>query len=130
MARHHRQAADVGVRELNSGVKRKGKAAEQPGHFLLGFGFVAYRNRDTLEILMLGYTRAFSIPLTAMSRRRSASKVARVLIPSRPSLARSFPISLPFGNAKRIDLTVQNVTMAKPQRQCSISPTHAGSTRS
>lgn len=35
------------------------EAAEQPGHFSLSFGFDAYRNRDALDILVVGYKSVF-----------------------------------------------------------------------
>lgn len=34
-------------------------AAEQPGHFSLGFGFDAYRNKEALDILVVGYKSVF-----------------------------------------------------------------------
>lgn len=36
-----------------------GKAIEQSGHFTLGFGFDPYRNKDALDILVLGYKSVF-----------------------------------------------------------------------
>lgn len=35
------------------------EAAEQPGHFSLAFGFDAYRNKDALDILVVGYKSVF-----------------------------------------------------------------------
>lgn len=35
------------------------EAAERPGHFSLGFGFDLYRNKEALDILVLGYKSVF-----------------------------------------------------------------------
>jgi hypothetical protein len=70
------------------------EAAERPGHFTLGFGFDNYRNRDALDILVLGYKSVFE-SAQSMCRPQSASKVARVPIPSRLRRVRSCPTSFP-----------------------------------
>ena len=68
-------------------------AAEQRGHFSLGFGFDPYRNRDALDILVRRLQERLRGRRRAMSRPQCASKAARVLIRCRPNRARSCPTS-------------------------------------
>lgn len=90
------------------------KAAEKPGHFSLGFGFDAYRNRDALDILVVGYKSVFesgdgyvqaAVRIEAGARPDPLPAEPREIVPYIAS-------EMPTGP----DLTVGGVTTVKPER--------------
>jgi Nucleotidyl transferase AbiEii toxin, Type IV TA system len=90
------------------------EAAEQPGHFSLGFGFDAYRNRDALDILVVGYKSVFdsgdgfvqaAVRIEGGARPDPEPAEPREVV---PYIASEMP--------ERMDLTVSNVTTVKPER--------------
>ena len=89
-------------------------AAEQPGHFSLGFGFDAYRNRDALDILVLDYSSVFGAGdayVPAAVRIEGGARPDPE--PAEPREITPYIASdLPEGT----DLTVRNVITVKPER--------------
>jgi hypothetical protein len=90
------------------------EAANQQGHFSLGFGFDPYRNRDALDILVLGYKSVFdsgdgyvqaAVRIEGGARPNPVPAEPREVVPYIAS-------EMPSG----ADLTIRGVTTVKPER--------------
>lgn len=90
------------------------KEAERPEHFSLAFDFDPYRNKDALDILVLGYTSAFDTSegyVQAAVRIEGGARPDPV--PAEPrEIAPYIASEMPAG----LDLTVRGVTTVKPER--------------
>jgi hypothetical protein len=90
------------------------EAAERPGHFTLGFGFDNYRNRDALDILVLGYKSVFE---SAQSYVQAAVRIEGGARPDpEPTEAREIVPYIAAEMPEGTDLTVRKVTTVKPER--------------
>ncbi len=90
------------------------EAIEQPGHFTLGFGFDNYRNRDALDVLVLGYKSVFE---TAGSYVQAAVRIEGGARPDpEPTETREIVPYIASEMPEPADLTVRNVTTVKPER--------------
>ncbi|PTE06481.1 nucleotidyl transferase AbiEii/AbiGii toxin family protein, partial [Mesorhizobium helmanticense] len=90
------------------------EAAGQAGHFSLAFGFDAYRNRDALDILVVGYKSVFdsgdgyvqaAVRIEGGARPDPEPAEAREIV---PYIAAEMPAGL--------DLTVRGVMTVRPER--------------
>ena len=89
-------------------------AAELPGHFTLGFGFDNYRNRDALDILVLGYKSVFD---SAGSYVQAAVRIEGGARPDpEPAEPREIVPYIAGELPEGMDLTVRNVTTVRPER--------------
>jgi hypothetical protein len=90
------------------------EAAGQPGHFTLGFGFDNYRNRDALDILVLGYKSVFD---SAQSYVQAAVRIEGGARPDpEPAEPREILPYIAEEMPEGMDLTVRNVTTVRPER--------------
>tara|TARA_R100000322_G_scaffold167530_1_gene135544 strand:+ start:1628 stop:2614 length:987 start_codon:yes stop_codon:yes gene_type:complete len=90
------------------------EAIEQPGHFTLGFGFDNYRNRDALDILVIGYKSAFD---SAQNYVQAAVRIEGGARPDpEPAEPREIVPYIADEMPEGMDLTVRNVTTVKPER--------------
>ncbi|WP_080850761.1 nucleotidyl transferase AbiEii/AbiGii toxin family protein [Agrobacterium tumefaciens] len=86
----------------------------QSGHFSLDFGYDLYRNKEALDVLVLGYKSVFDTSggyVEAAVRIEGGARPDPVPAETReiiPYVASEMP--------KSTDLTVQNVTTVKPER--------------
>ncbi len=90
------------------------EAAGRPGHFSLGFGFDLYRNKEALDILVLGYKSVFE---SAGSYVQAAVRIEGGARPD-PEPAESREI-VPYIAAEMPDgesLAFRNVTTVRPER--------------
>ena len=90
------------------------EAAGRPGHFLLGFGFDFYRNKEALDILVLGYKSVFE---SAGSYVQAAVRIEGGARPD-PEPAESREI-VPYIAAEMPEgesLAFRNVTTVRPER--------------
>ncbi|EHH06319.1 nucleotidyl transferase AbiEii/AbiGii toxin family protein [Mesorhizobium amorphae] len=90
------------------------EAAGQTGHFSLAFGFDVYRNRDALDILVVGYKSVFDsgdgyvqavVRIEGGARPDPEPAEPREIV---PYIASEMPVSL--------DLTVRGIMTVKPER--------------
>lgn len=90
------------------------EAAGQAGHFSLAFGFDAYRNRDALDILVVGYKSVFdsgdgyvqaAVRIEGGARPDPEPAEAREIVPY-------IAAEMPAGS----DLTVRGVMTVRPER--------------
>lgn len=89
-------------------------ATELPGHFSLGFGFDLYRNREALDILVLGYKSAFE---SAGSYVEAAVRIEGGARPDpEPTELREIVPYIASEMPDSADLIVRNVTTVKPER--------------
>ena len=90
------------------------QAAERPGHFSLGFGFDLYRNKEALDILVLGYKSVFEAEASYVQA------AVRIEGGARPDPEPAEPREIvPYIAAEMPEgpsLTVQNVTTVRPER--------------
>lgn len=90
------------------------EAIEQPGHFTLGFGFDNYRNRDALDILVVGYKSVFD---SAQNYVQAAVRIEGGARPDpEPAEPREIVPYIADEMPEGMDLTVRNVTTVKPER--------------
>ncbi len=90
------------------------EAIEQPGHFTLGFGFDNYRNRDALDILVVGYKSVFD---SAESYVQAAVRIEGGARPDpEPAEPREIVPYIADEMPEGMDLTVRNVTTVRPER--------------
>lgn len=86
----------------------------QHGHFTLGFGFDNYRNRDALDILVLGYKSVFQ------STDSYVQSAVRIEGGARPDPEPAEPREIvPYIAAEMLEgasLIVRNVTTVRPER--------------
>lgn len=90
------------------------EVAGRPGHFSLGFGFDLYRNKEALDILVLGYKSVFE---SAGSYVQAAVRIEGGARPD-PEPAESREI-VPYIAAEMPDgesLAFRNVTTVRPER--------------
>lgn len=89
-------------------------AAELRGHFSLGFGFDLYRNKEALDILVLGYRSVFD---SAGSYVQAAVRIEGGARPDpEPAEPREIVPYIASEMPGGMDLTVHNVTTVKPER--------------
>lgn len=100
--------------ELTKEIAAVEQGAEQPGHFSLGFGFDTYRNREALDILVVGYKSVFgagdayvqaAVRIEGGARPDPEPAEPREIIPYVASELR-----------EGMGLKVSNVTTVKPER--------------
>lgn len=117
------EQVDEAARQYISGPLREEMAAEiaaveeavgQAGHFSLGFGFDAYRNKEALDILVLSYKSVFdagdayvqaAVRIEGGARPDPEPAEPREIV---PYIASELP--------KELDLAVPNVTTVRPER--------------
>jgi len=88
--------------------------AEQPGHFSLSFGFDLYRNKEALDILVLGYKSVFE---SAGSYVQAAVRIEGGARPDpEPAESREVVPYVAFELPEPASLTVRNVTTVRPER--------------
>lgn len=89
-------------------------AAEQPGHFSLSFGFDPYRNKEALDILVLGYKSVFE---SAGSYVQAAVRIEGGARPDpEPAESREVVPYIASELPEPASLTVRNVTTVRPER--------------
>ncbi|MFU0505266.1 nucleotidyl transferase AbiEii/AbiGii toxin family protein [Pseudaminobacter sp. NGMCC 1.201702] len=89
-------------------------AAERPGHFSLDFGFDLYRNKEALDILVLGYRSVFE---TADSYVQAAVRIEGGARPDpEPAEPREIVPYIASEMPEGASLTVRNVTTVRPER--------------
>ena len=89
-------------------------ATDQRGHFSLGFGFDPYRNRDALDILVVGYKSVFDINdgyVQAAVRIEGGARPDPVPAELR-EIVPYIASEMPAGH----DLTARGVTTVRPER--------------
>ena len=90
------------------------QAAERPDHFSLGFGFDLYRNKEALDILVLGYKSVFE---AAGSYVEAAVRIEGSARPDpEPAEPREIVPYVASEMPEAANLTVRNVTTVKPER--------------
>jgi len=90
------------------------EAIEQPGHFTLGFGFDLYRDKEALDILVLGYKSAFE---SVDSYVQAAVRIEGGARPDpEPAEAREIVPYIAAELPEGARLTVRNVTTVRPER--------------
>lgn len=90
------------------------EAAAQPGHFSLSFGFDLYRNREALDILVVGYKSVFE---SAGSYVQAAVRIEGGARPDpEPAEPREIVPYIATEMPEGTDLTVGNVTTVRPER--------------
>ena len=90
------------------------EAAGLPGHFSVEFGFDAYRNRDALDILVIGYKSDFN---TAGSYVQAAVRIEGGARPDpEPAEPREVVAYVAKELRDNLDLTVRGVTTVRPER--------------
>lgn len=89
-------------------------AAEQPGHFSMGFGFDAYRNKEALDVLVVGYKSVFD---TGDAYVQAAVRIEGGARPDpEPAEPRDIAPYIASEMREGMDLTVRNVTTVRPER--------------
>lgn len=100
--------------ELTQEIASVEETIGQPGHFSLGFGFDAYRNKEALDILVVSYKSVFdagdayvqaAVRIEGGARPDPEPAEPREIV---PYIASELPAEL--------DLTVRNVTTVRPER--------------
>lgn len=90
------------------------EAIEQPGHFTLRFGFDNYRNRDALDILVVGYKSVFD---SAESYVQAAVRIEGGARPDpEPAEPREIVPYIADEMPDGMELTIRNVTTVRPER--------------
>jgi hypothetical protein len=90
------------------------EAAEQPGHFSVGFGFDLYRNKDALDVLVVAYKSVFE---SAGSYVQAAVRIEGGARPDpEPAEPREIVPYIASEMPDTADLTAGNVTTVKPER--------------
>jgi hypothetical protein len=90
------------------------QAIEQPGHFTLRFGFDTYRNRDALDILVIGYKSVFD---AAENYVQAAVRIEGGARPDpEPAENREIVPYIADEMPEGTDFAVRNVTTVKPER--------------
>ena len=117
------EKVDEGARQYMSGPLRElltkelavvEEAAERPGHFSLGFGFDLYRNKEALDILVLGYKSVFE---AAGSYVQAAVRIEGGARPDpEPAEPREIVPYIAAEMPEGASLTVRNVTTVRPER--------------
>lgn len=89
-------------------------AAEQQHHFSLGFGFDAYREKEALDILVVGYKSVFDADNAYV---QAAVRIEGGARPDpEPAEPREIVPYIASEMREGADLTVRNVTTVKPER--------------
>lgn len=99
---------------LEKEIQETEAAIEQKGHFSLSFGYDAYRKKEALDVLVVGYRSVFDTTggyVEAAVRIEGGARPDPV--PAEPREIRPY-VSSEFGASRT--LTVQNVTTVKPER--------------
>lgn len=100
--------------ELTKEIEAVEGAAEQPGHFSLGFGFDTYRNKEALDILVVGYKSAFD---TGDAYVQAAVRIEGGARPDpEPAEPREIVPYIASEMREGMDLMVRNVTTVRPER--------------
>ena len=117
------EKVDEGARQHISGplkdlltkeIAASEEAAERPGHFSLGFGFDLYRNKEALDILVLGYKSVFE---AAGSYVQAAVRIEGGARPDpEPAEPREIVPYIAAEMPEGASLTVRNVTTVRPER--------------
>lgn len=117
------EKVDEGARQYISGplkelltkeIAASEEAAERPGHFSLGFGFDLFRNKEALDILVLGYKSVFG---SAGSYVEAAVRIEGGARPDpEPAEPREIVPYIAGEMPNRASLIVRNVTTVRPER--------------
>ncbi|GLR87661.1 hypothetical protein GCM10007857_43720 [Bradyrhizobium iriomotense] len=89
-------------------------AAEQQQHFSLGFGFDTYREKEALDILVVGYTSVFDVGNAYVQAAVCIEGGARP--DPEPAEPREIVPYIASEMSEGVDLRVRNVTTVKPER--------------
>ena len=99
---------------LTKEIAASEEAAERPGHFSLGFGFDLYRNKEALDILVLGYKSVFE---AAGSYVQAAVRIEGGARPDpEPAEPREIVPYIAAEMPEGASVTVRNVTTVRPER--------------
>ncbi len=100
--------------ELTQEIAAVEETIGQPGHFSLAFGFDAYRNKEALDILVVGYKSVFDAGDAYV---QAAVRIEGGARPDpEPAEPREFVPYIASELPKELDLTVPNVTTVRPER--------------
>ncbi|MCP3477891.1 nucleotidyl transferase AbiEii/AbiGii toxin family protein (plasmid) [Bradyrhizobium sp. CCGUVB1N3] len=101
-------------KELTTEIAAVEGAAEQSGHFSLRFGFDTYRNKEALDILVVGYRSVFDAGDAYV---QAAVRIEGGARPDpEPAEPREIVPYIASEMREGMELTVRNVTTVKPER--------------